>query len=162
MTWDGLNPPYATIVADPPWDIDKVRKRVRPNQVNMDYSTMTVDEIAAMPVRDLSADVAQVFVWTIDKYLYDTPRIVEAWGFRYHLTMAWDKTNGLAMFGFHRQTEFVVVGFRGPHDAYPTGPVMRTSFTASVGRQHSVKPACFFDAVEQRFPGHGYELGASA
>jgi N6-adenosine-specific RNA methylase IME4 len=156
--FDELDPPYSTIVADPPWAINKVQKRTRPNQVDMDYSMMTLDEIKALPVADLAADVATCFVWTIDRYLYDTPAVLAAWGFKYHLTMAWDKTNGMAMFGFNRQTEFVVVGFKGTHDAYPEGPVMRSSFTASVGKAHSVKPDCFLDAVEARFPGPYVEL----
>ncbi len=158
--WEGLSPPYKTIVADPPWPIQKIRKRVRPNQVDMDYSMMSLDDIAALPVDALADDVSTLFMWTIDKYLYETPRIVEAWGFKYHLTMAWDKTNGMAMFGFNRQTEFVVVGFKGPHDAYPEGPVMRSSFSASVGHAHSVKPALFMDMVEARWPGPYIELFA--
>ncbi len=156
-----LNPPYSTLVVDPPWPIQKIVKRVRPNQRRMDYSMMSLDEIAALPVGELAADVSTVFCWTIDKYLYDTPRIVEAWGFKYHLTMAWDKTNGMAMFGFNRQTEFVVVGFRGRHDAYPQGAVMRSSFTAP-SSSHSVKPDLFFDMVEARWPGPYCELFARA
>lgn len=155
--WEGLNPPYRTIVADPPWQLEKIRRVVRPNQLSMDYSMMSIDEIAALPVADLAAATSQVFVWTIDKYLYDTPQILSAWGFKYHLTLAWDKTNGISMFGFNRRTEFVVVGFRGTHDAYPDGPTIRSSFTApSLG--HSVKPDLFMDMVEQRFPGPYVEL----
>jgi N6-adenosine-specific RNA methylase IME4 len=161
VTWEGLSPPYSTIVADPPWQISKIAKRVRPLQVDMDYSMMSLDEIAALPVGDLAADVSTLFVWTIDRYLYDTPAIVEAWGFKYHLTMAWDKTNGMAMFGFNRQTEFVVVGFKGPHDAYPSGPVMRSSFTAR-STHHSAKPPLFLDMVEARWPGPYVELFARA
>lgn len=152
-----LNPPYATIVADPPWPLSKIRKRVRPNQVDMPYSMMSLADIAALPVGSLADDVATLFCWTTDKYLYDTPAIVAAWGFKYHLTMAWDKGNGLAMYGFNRQTEFIVVGFKGPHDAYPDGPVMRTSFTAKA-TGHSIKPAVFADMVEARFPGPYVEL----
>lgn len=157
--WEGLNPPYSTIVADPPWPIGKTRRRVRPNQSAVDYSMMSLADIAAVPVADLAADVSTLFVWTIDKYLYDTPAIVAAWGFKYHLTMAWDKTHGMAMFGFSRQTEFVVVGFRGHHDPYLEGPVMRSSFTAA-SPGHSIKPAVFGDMVEARFPGPYVELFA--
>ena len=160
--WEGLTPPYSTIVADPPWPIEKVVKRTRPNQkAHIGYSTMSLDEIAALPVADLAGDVATCFIWTIDKYLYDTPSILAAWGFKYHLTMAWDKGNGLAMFGFNRQTEFVVVGFRGPHDAYPQRPTIRSSFTSSVGHRHSVKPDLFFDMVSL-LPGPYVELFARA
>lgn len=180
VDFSGLNPPYSTIVADPPWPVEKVRRRVRPNQTAaLDYSTMSMDDIAVMPVADLAADVATLFLWTVDKHLYATRAVLEGWGFAYHLTMSWDKGNGFAMYGFQRQTEFVLVGFRGAHDAYPGGATMRTSF-ASASKHHSARPDCFFDEVVRRFPGpylelfaraprlgwdswgNGYEIGASA
>lgn len=160
MTWEGLSPPYKTIVVDPPWPLAKIPRRVRPLQVRMGYQMMSLDDIAAVPVGDLADDIATLFVWTIDRYLYATPDILAGWGFNYHLTMAWDKTNGMSMFGFNRRTEFVLVGFKGPHDAYPPGPVMRSSFTAP-SRGHSVKPDLFTDMVEARFPGPYVELFAA-
>lgn len=155
-----LSPPYSTIVADPPWPLAKVVRRVRPRQTeSLDYSTMTMDDIAALPVGDLADETSTIFLWTIDRHLFATRRILEGWGFAYHLTMAWDKGNGFAMYGFQRQTEFVLVGFKGPHEAYPAGATMRTSFASAAGR-HSVKPDCFFDEVERRFPGPYVELFA--
>jgi len=160
VTWDGLTPPYSTIVVDPPWPLSKVPRRTRPNQgKRLDYSTMTMTDIANLPVGDLAADVCTLFLWTIDKYLYETRAILEGWGFSYHLTMAWDKTNGFAMYGFQRQTEFCLVGFRGKHDAYPTRRTIRTSVTSSVGRRHSVKPDAFFDMLDL-LPGPRVELFA--
>lgn len=159
MTWDGLTPPYRVIVADPPWPIEKIRKRVRPNQVHMAYSMMSLGDIRGLPVAELADDSATLFLWTIDKYLFQTRDILEAWGFKYHLTMAWDKGNGLAMYGFNRQTEFVLVGFRGTHEAYPQRPTIRSSFYSSPGHNHSRKPASFFDMVEL-LPGPYVELFA--
>ena len=159
--WCALTPPYPVIVIDPPWPIQKVVKRVRPNQVNMGYSMMSLDDIAALPVGELAAEVSTIFVWTIDKYLYETRPILEGWGFKYHLTMAWDKTNGMAMFGFNRQTESILVGFRGAHDAYPDGPTIRSSFTAAnVRGGHSQKPGVLTDMIEARQPGPYVELFA--
>ena len=138
---------YQIIVVDPPWKIQKIRKRVRPNQINMDYPMMSLDEIKALPVGNIAADSCMLFLWTIDKYLYDTKPILEAWGFKYHLTMAWDKTNGLAMYGFNRQTEFVLVGFKGKQEAYPKRATIRTSFTAK-SRRHSQKPDEFYSMLD--------------
>ena len=140
------NKKYQIIVADPPWQIEKIKKRVRPNQVEMDYSMMTFQEIKALPVWEIADDVCTLFLWTIDKYLFDSKEVVESWGFKYHLTMAWDKTNGLAMFGFNRQTEFILVGFKGKHDAYPKRQTIRTSFTAK-SKRHSEKPDLFYDML---------------
>lgn len=140
------NKKYEIIVVDPPWQLEKIKKRVRPNQVKMDYPMMDLDEIKSLPINDIAADVSTLFLWTIDKYLYQTKEILEAWGFKYHVTMAWDKTNGLAMFGFNRQTEFILVGFKGKHDAYPRRKTIRTSFTVK-SKRHSEKPNEFYDMV---------------
>ena len=37
---------YGTIVVDPPWDMQKIEREVRPNQAGFDYPTMTADELA--------------------------------------------------------------------------------------------------------------------
>lgn len=137
---------YSIIVADPPWRIQKIRKRVRPNQVEMDYPMMSLDEIKALPVNEIADDICTLFLWTIDKYLFETKSVLESWGFKYHLTMAWDKTNGLAMFGFNRQTEFILVGLKGKHNAYPKRKTVRTSFTAK-SKRHSEKPDLFYDML---------------
>ena len=138
---------YQIIVADPPWQIQKIKRRVRPNQVEMDYPMMTLDEIKTLPVESIANDKCTLFVWTIDKYLFDTKSVVEAWGFKYHLTMAWDKINGISMYGFNRRTEFIVVGLRGKHDAYPKRKTIRTSFTAKSER-HSAKPDQFYEMLD--------------
>lgn len=138
---------YQIIVVDPPWIIRKIRKRVRPNQIDMDYPMMSIDEIKALAIPSIAADKSILFLWTIDKYLHETRPILEHWGFRYHLTMAWDKTNGLAMYGFNRQTEFILVGFRGKHNAYPSRKTIRTSFTAK-SKRHSEKPDAFYEMLE--------------
>ena len=138
---------YQIIVIDPPWEIQKIQKRVRPNQVEMDYLMMPIDEIKALKIPQIAADPSMIFIWTIDKYLYETKPILEHWGFKYHLTMAWDKTNGLAMYGFNRQTEFVLVGLKGKHEAYPTRPTIATSFTAKSAR-HSAKPDTFYQMLD--------------
>lgn len=154
-----VNKKYEVIVADPPWQIKKIIKRVRPNQVNMDYPMMSLNEIKSLPVNAIAADKSICFIWTIDKYLYRTPEILEGWGFKYHLTMAWDKTNGMAMFGFNRQTEFVVVGLRGKWDAYPKRRTIRTSFTAK-SQRHSEKPDAFYRMLELIPANHRIDLFA--
>jgi hypothetical protein len=38
---------FGTIVIDPPWEMEKIERDVRPNQVAFDYPTMSVGEIMA-------------------------------------------------------------------------------------------------------------------
>ena len=141
------NKKYQIIVIDPPWEIQKIKKKVRPNQVNMDYPMMSLAKIKALPVQSLAADSCILFLWTIDKYLFNSKDILETWGFRYHLTMSWDKTNGLAMYGFNRQTEFVLVGLKGKHEAYPCRKTIPTSFRAK-STFHSEKPEYFYAMLD--------------
>ena len=138
---------YKIIVVDPPWEIKKIKKKVRPNQVDMDYPMMSIDKIKELKIPKIADNNCICFIWTIDKYLYITPEILESWGFKYHLTMAWDKTNGLAMYGFNRQTEFIVVGLKGKHEAYPKRPTIRTSFRAK-SPYHSAKPHEFYQMLD--------------
>ena len=139
---------YQIIVIDPPWQIKKIIKRVRPNQVAMDYPTMTIEDIKKLDIKELADNNNCIcFLWTIDKYLYESKAILEGWGFKYHRTMSWDKTNGLAMYGFNYQTEFILVGFIGKQDAYPKRKTIRTSFTAK-STFHSEKPQAFYDMLE--------------
>jgi N6-adenosine-specific RNA methylase IME4/Trp operon repressor len=138
---------YSVIVVDPPWEVQKIIREVRPNQKEFDYPTMAIDEIKAIPIEELADDICTLFLWVVDKYLYQAKEILEHWGFSYHLTMAWDKGNGMAMYGFNRQTEFVLVGFKGTHEAYPSRKTIRTSF---IGKSpfHSAKPDEFYDMLD--------------
>jgi N6-adenosine-specific RNA methylase IME4 len=66
---------YSTIVADPPWDVGRGPEwnsngASRP----LEYPTMDVDEIAALPIAKLADKRAHLYVWTINAYVEDTQR----------------------------------------------------------------------------------------
>src|SRR5262249_49166870 len=60
---------FGCVLADPPWHF-KARKAVQlgnpgsERYVERHYGTMTVADIAALPVRDLAAKDAHLFIWT--------------------------------------------------------------------------------------------------
>lgn len=123
MTWEGLSPPYATIVADPPWPhdhqptgIQRGERGGRPKVRFLPYSTMTVDEIAALPVDDLSAAGSHLYLWATNHYLTsgEARAVVLAWGFAPVKTLVWCKEPmGLGQGGrFTNTTEFVVFACR--------------------------------------------------
>ena len=45
------------------------------------YSTLTIDEICAMPVGNLAAPSAHLWLWAVNNLMEDAYRIVRAWGF---------------------------------------------------------------------------------
>lgn len=168
-----LTPPYSTIVADPPWtpDVgagretyDKKQNKGRPQA---QYSTMSVDDIKAMPVGDLAAAKAHLWIWCLAQHVdwgYDVAR---AWGFEPAITFTWCKP-GLGVGRFRCNTEHFILARRGPRTGNPFGQGGRDA-QASEGTwfewpraAHSVKPAAFGDLVERVSPGPYVELFARA
>mgnify|MGYP003121447225 FL=1 len=107
-----INKKYNLIVIDPPWDVKKIKRKVRPNQIQMDYPTMSLDEIKNLNIESLAKDNCWIFLWTTQKYLFDSKKVLENWGFNYLHTSVWEKTygisNGMPLFGFRYNCEFIM------------------------------------------------------
>lgn len=157
---------YRTIVADPPWHYDAMpRGGVTPGSFGrtqrLGYQTMTLDEIKAMPVLEMAADDAVLFLWTTNRYLPETFAVMSAWGFSYRQTIVWGKNNPMPVGSVAPSaTEFLLVGRRGK-------PTTQMGFPSSVvitprpsSRRHSEKPECFLDFIEQTSPAPRVELFA--
>lgn len=112
---------YRTIVADPPWPGEAyVRpgwswRQGRPSGEvrDLDYQTMSLDEIRALPVRDLSDNIdheAHLYLWTTSHHLEDAFGVARAWGFHYSATLVWCKASrGFSVGGrFQNNVEFVL------------------------------------------------------
>ena len=137
---------YSVIYADPPWEVKKIKRRVRPNQQEMDYSTMSLEEIKSLPVQDISEDDSTLCLWTTQAYLPKAFEVLAAWGFRYQRTITWDKRNGMCLFGFHHRTEFLLFGYRGKIPMYPERKAFPTMVEAK-SKRHSGKPQIFRDLI---------------
>jgi len=137
---------YTVVYADPPWDVKKIKRGVRPNQVEFDYPTMSLEEIKALPVANISEDQSCLFLWATHAYLPKAFGVMESWGFKYQRTITWDKQNGLCLFGFHHRTEFLLFGYRGKIEMYPRRPAFPTMVQAKSPR-HSEKPQTFRELI---------------
>ncbi len=137
---------YQVIYADPPWQVKKIIRKVRPNQVEMDYPTMSLEEIKALKVQSISEDNSCLFLWTIHSYLPKTFDVMETWGFKYQRTITWDKQNGMCLFGFHHRTEFLLFGYKGKIEMYPHRKAFPTLVTVK-SEYHSAKPQIFRDLI---------------
>ena len=98
--------PFATLVVDPPWQVKagrQIGRYIRP--VNgkqpfgvvqnaardVAYPTLSVEEIAALPVGTIAARDAHLYLWVINKYLPDAFAIASAWGFQFSTLLTWAK-----------------------------------------------------------------------
>jgi N6-adenosine-specific RNA methylase IME4 len=167
MTWEGLNPPYSTIVADPPWHYDSFatmpgnanKKGHTTKREPSPYATMTVAEIKVLPVSDLAGRDAFLFLWTTNLYLPESFGVASAWGFTYRQMLIWHKTGNPSPFGgavAPNHAEFLLVAAKGSPKA--TDRLAGSVIPAAKPYQHSRKPALFLDCVERVAPGPYIEL----
>jgi N6-adenosine-specific RNA methylase IME4 len=88
---------YRTIVADPPWPIGDFPQwfaSEKGGTVKRPYDVMTLDEIKALPIREMSDNVdqdAHLYLWTIDQHLEAAFGVARAWGFHHSATLVWCK-----------------------------------------------------------------------
>jgi N6-adenosine-specific RNA methylase IME4 len=160
---------YECIVADPPWQYGKWGKAsvaprgssYQPQDSEMPYNTMSVDEISAMNVKGLAADNCDLYLWTTGKYLPAAFDVLKAWGFKYCQTLTWcKKPKGTGQGGLYcPTTEYLILGRRGK---MPKGKTRLDTTWWEVKRpmKHSKKPEFFQDMIEQMSNGPRIELFA--
>jgi len=149
---------YRCIVIDPPWPVQKIAREVRPRQGVVDYPTMTVEQIAELPVGDLTADDGcHLYLWTTHKHLPNALRLFDEWGVKYQCLMTWVKNVGFTPFSWMYSTEHVLFGRVGSLDVEHKG--LRLDFAAKV-REHSRKPDEFYALVREASPGPRLEMFA--
>lgn len=88
---------YKVIYCDPPWEVKKIQRKVRPNQINMDYPTMKYQDICnlGIPLRDYLDENCYLFLWATQSWLPKSFHVMEAWGFKYQRVITWNKENGM-------------------------------------------------------------------
>lgn len=122
---------YSIIYADPPWKYnDKmVMKGVHGNIRGAEsfYNTMTLEDIKALPVKEISEKNAILFLWVTMPFLPQTQEVMESWGFKYKTCgFTWIKTTktGKIHTGMGHYTrgnaELCLIGVRGGGKHNPT------------------------------------------
>lgn len=156
---------YRTIVADPPWQYQRTgvsfvdASSGEFTGTTTPYGSMSVDEIAGVPVRDWADRDAHLYLWTTQRYVRDAYEIAESWGFAASSLLVWCKPpRGWTVGGtFMSTVEFVLFARRGSLRA--ARRVDRQWF--EWGRSaHSAKPEAFLDLVETVSPAPRLELFA--
>lgn len=137
---------YDVLYVDPPWPMKKSQRKSRPNQVEMDYPTLSLEDLEIFPVANLANPDSCLFLWTTHRFLPDALRLMSLWDFRYQRTITWDKGNGMCLYGFHHRTEMLLFGYRGHLEVFPERKAFPTLVQAKSDR-HSAKPQVFRDLI---------------
>lgn len=153
MTWDGLTPPYSTIVADPPWRYASAATKA---DAGTRYSTMSLGDIQALPVLSLAADSAHLWLWATNGLMEEGYAVVRAWGFEPLTLVTWCKPGPGVGHYLRNNTEHVILASRGKASTPDDKPL--STWFVWPRTAHSVKPPAFGDLVEQVSPGPYVEL----
>jgi N6-adenosine-specific RNA methylase IME4 len=74
---------FPVIYADPAWTFEVYSGEGKQRSAERHYDTMSLNEIAALPVKELAAEHCALFLWSVWPELPGALRIIEAWGFQY-------------------------------------------------------------------------------
>ena len=85
---------YQIIYADPPWRYVVWSDKGKGRSAESHYQTMNIDEICALPVKEITTSDSTLFIWVTFPNLPDVFRVIKAWGFQYKtVAFVWVKKN---------------------------------------------------------------------
>jgi N6-adenosine-specific RNA methylase IME4 len=156
MTTNNSNPvpsKFRTILADPPWQTDQRGAR----GASQHYSLMSLEQIKAMPIRDLAEENAHLWLWVTNGTLRDGYDVAEAWGFTVRAPITWIKFRlGLGNYLRHA-TEHLLFATRGKA---PVNFRSQPTWVNAPVQGHSHKPEEQFAIIERVSDGPYLELFA--
>lgn len=156
---NNLQKEYNLIYADPPWKQSRGgKKSVRKNSSGkpLEYPTLSLDEIKSQLATAVAhtSDNSILFLWTIDKYLFEAQQIAEELGYKLHARMIWNKVTGIpSAFTVRYGHEYLLYMYRGkltPVATEERGKI-HTVFTEQVTK-HSKKPEIAYEIIERLYP----------
>lgn len=158
---------FGTILADPPWRFSNRTGKMAPEHRRLSrYSTMSNEQIMELPVSQLSAPQAHLYLWVPNALIQEGLEVMRRWGFTYKTNLVWFKVrkdrgpDGRGVgFYFRNVTELVLFGIRGKLRTGPAGR-RQTNIIVTQKRAHSVKPDELYEIVEQCSPAPRLELFA--
>ena len=158
---------FATVLADPPWRFTNRTGKVAPEHRRLSrYQTMRMDEIMALPVREITQPQSHLYLWVPNALILEGLRVMEQWGFTYKTNLVWYKVrkdggpDGRGVgFYFRNVTELVLFGIRGSMRTHPPGR-RQVNIMVSRKREHSRKPDQLYDIIEDCSPAPHLELFA--
>lgn len=158
---------FSTVLSDPPWRFANRTGKVAPEHRRLDrYSTMSLDDIKGLPVKDVAAKNAHLYLWVPNALLVDGLAVMEAWGFRYVSNIVWAKRridggpDGRGVgFYFRNVTELLLFGVRGSMRTLPPGR-SQVNMIETRKREHSRKPDEQYELIEACSPGPRLEMFA--
>ena len=158
---------FQTLLADPPWRFTNRTGKVAPEHRRLDrYSTMSMEAIKELPVSNIAAKNAHLYLWVPNALLPDGLDVMQSWGFRYVSNIVWAKRrkdggpDGRGVgFYFRNVTEILLFGVKGSMRTLAPGR-SQVNMIETRKREHSRKPDEQYDVIQSCSPGPYLELFA--
>jgi len=146
---------YGVILSDPPW---KFRTwSAKGDGKPCPYDTLSIDQIAALPVGTLAARNCMLVMWTTAPFLPDSLDVLRAWGFRYSTCGSWSKLTAAGEpavgtgYYWRSSSELWLVGAKGSPGRWRGLAIPNAILDER--REHSRKPSRLHDDLDRAYPG---------
>jgi N6-adenosine-specific RNA methylase IME4 len=157
---------FSTILADPPWQFLNRTGKMAPEHKRLSrYSTMTLAEICELPVAQIAAPTAHLYLWVPNALLPEGLEVMRTWGFNYKSNIVWHKlrkdggSDGRGVgFYFRNVTELVLFGVRGKNARTLQPGRTQVNYIGTRKREHSRKPDEQYALIESCSPGPFLEM----
>lgn len=158
---------FSTILADPPWRFSNRTGKMAPEHKRLSrYGTMELEEILRLPVAQIAAPKAHLYLWVPNALIQEGLDVMKAWGFTYKSNLVWYKTrkdggpDGRGVgFYFRNVTELVLFGTKGSMRTLAPGR-RQVNIISTRKREHSRKPDEQYQLIEECSPGPYLEMFA--
>lgn len=140
---------YKVIYADPPWNQGMTGKynRREKRKMGLDYPTMSIEEIKALPVGEIADVGCHLYLWTTNQFLREGFDVMSAWGFKYLAPVTWVKPSGIGNWFIHR-TQTLLFGYKDKC-VFPKQRYKPTVLITGLPKRHSQKPKEMRDLINQ-------------
>lgn len=162
------NTKFRTILADPPWQFQNKTGKIAPEHKRLNrYGTMTLGEILALPVAQVTDQVAHLYLWVPNAMLAEGLQVIRAWGFQYKSNIVWHKVrkdggpDGRGVgFYFRNTTELILFAVKGKNARTLSPGRRQVNIIRTMKREHSRKPDEQYSIIEACSSGPFLELFA--
>jgi len=143
---------FQTIYMDPPWRYGNKASR---GAAENHYPTMSLPEIASLPVGELASENAHLHLWATNGFLFEAERLMQMWGFTYKSMLVWTKPQMGCGSYWRVSHEFLLLGVKGN---LTFADRSLKSWVEADRKAHSQKPECVRKMIEKASPGPYLEL----
>lgn len=157
---------FSTVLADPPWRFANRTGKMAPEHRRLArYETLSLKEIASLPVAEVAREPAHLYLWVPNALLPHGLHVLGSWGFEYKSNIVWHKirkdggSDGRGVgFYFRNVTELLLFGVKGKAARTLSPGRRQVNMIQSRKREHSRKPDEQYQIVEECSRGPFLEL----